>query len=72
MGKTLREKHSAIILIVHIDNPQKGEKKIAKKLKISELVSALVKLLTEDSQKILQIFIHRAFRWHTQRITSKI
>ena len=60
------------ILIAHTIRQRKGAKKIAKKLKISEFVSVSVKLLTEDSQKILQIFIRRAFRWHTQRITSKI
>ncbi|HAV38796.1 MAG TPA: hypothetical protein DCW92_02545 [Sutterellaceae bacterium] len=68
----MRKNTQPSILIVRTDNQREGAKKIAKKLKISELVSALVKLLTEDSQKILQIFIHRAFRWHTQRITSKI
>ena len=68
----MRKNTQPSILIVRTDNQRKGAKKIAKNLKNSEFVSVSVKLLTEDSQKILQIFIRRAFRWHTQRITSKI
>lgn len=68
----MRKNTQPSILIVRTDNQREGAKKIAKNLKISEFVSVSVKLLTEDSQKILQIFIRRAFRWHTQRITSKI
>lgn len=68
----MRKNTQPSILIVRTDNQREEAKKIAKKLKILEFVSVSVKLLTEDSQKILQIFIRRAFRWHTQRITSKI
>ncbi len=60
------------ILIVHIDNQRDREKKIARIFNFPEFLSVLVKLLTKDSQKILQILINCAFRWHTQRITSKI
>ena len=60
------------ILIVHVDNQRDREKKIARIFNFPEFLSVLVKLLTKDSQKILQILINCAFRWHTQRITSKI